>query len=182
MASYWSPKDYTPFFLFDEPTHTTREVRAEYTRQRDIAMKRANRFEKAGLQAQADYLREMFPKLSQLPAMQAEARAKQAKHKNVVIPTERHLLARGISILDQASGSLAGVRAIQKNIFDETGEIVPLGEVLPFNEYMRSWRLSAFSKLMVPSQDAADLYKTEDYQELGGSFGDFYSLFLEESR
>lgn len=170
----WSPKDYTPFFLFDEPTHTTREIRAEYTRLRDIAMKRANRFEKAGLQAQADYLREMFPKLSEIDVQVGKGKRK--------APVPANYLARGKAILEQASGSLAGVRAIQKSIFDETGEIVPLGEVLPFNEYMRSWRLSAFSKLMVPSQEAADLYKTDDYQELGGSFGDFYSLFLEESR
>ena len=174
MAKAWQPKDYTPFFLFDEPIHTPKEIRAEYTRQRDIAMKRANRFEKAGLQAQADYLREMFPKLSQIDVMQG-------KGKNAP-PVPASFLARGKAILEQASGSLAGVRAIQKNIFDETGELIPLGEVLPFSEYMRSWRLSAFSKLMVPSQDAADLYKTEDYQEIGGSFSDFYSLFLEESR
>lgn len=173
----WTPKDYTPFFLFDEPTHTIKEIRAEYTRQRDIAVKRANRFEAVGLKAQAEYLREMFPKLAEIDKAKREMGATRIKS-----PSVGDYLARGKSVLEQASGSLAGVRQIQKSIFDETGELVPLGDVLPFNEYMRSWRLSAFSRTMVPSGDAADLYNTEDYQELGGSFSDFYSLFLEESR
>lgn len=180
--AYWSPKDYTPFFLFDEPTHSPKEIRAEYTRLRDIAMKRMKRFEKAGLQAQADYLREMLPKLSELPRIQEEAHQQQKRYPKTKIPEVADLLARGKAILEDASGSLKRVREIQKMIFSETGEIVPIGKVLEFNDYMKSWRLSAFSKLMVPSQDAADLYKTEDYQEIGGSFSEFYSLFLEESR
>ena len=61
-------------------------------------------------------------------------------------------------------------------IQDETGEIVPLGEVLSFNEYMESWRLSAFSKLIVPSGDAAGMYG-EEYQDIGGTFSDFYTVY-----
>lgn len=178
--AFWTPKDYTPFFLFDEPTHTVKEIRAEYTRQRDIAVKRAKRFEAVGLTAQAEYLLEMFPKLAEID--KAEQARREMGAKKMSGPSVGDYLARGKSILEQASGSLAGVRRIQKSIFDETGELVPLGEVLPFNEYMRSWRLSAFSRTMVPSGDAADLYNTDDYQEIGGSFSDFYSLFLEESR
>lgn len=157
----WTPKDYTPFFLFDEPTHTPKEIRAEYTRQRDIAMKRANRLEAAGLSAQAEYLRETMPKLAELG-------------KDNVSVAKR--LAQGRALYNQQSYSLKGIRQLQKMIESETGEIVPIGDVLPFNEYMQSWRLSAFSKLLVPSGDASSLYG-EEYQDIGGSFSDFYTLY-----
>ena len=62
----WTPKDYTQFFLIDEPTHTPKEIRAEYSRIRDITQKRANRLEKAGLKDIADFLRKTMPKLSEL--------------------------------------------------------------------------------------------------------------------
>lgn len=157
----WTPKDYTPFFLFDEPTHTPKEIRAEYTRQRDIAMKRANRLEAAGLSAQAEYLRETMPKLAELG-------------KDNVSVAKR--LAQGRALYNQQSYSLKGIKQLQKMIESETGEIVPIGDVLPFNEYMQSWRLSAFSKLLVPSGDASSLYG-EEYQDIGGSFSDFYTLY-----
>lgn len=157
----WTPKDYTPFFLFDEPTHTPKEIRAEYTRQRDIAMKRANRLEAAGLSAQAEYLRETMPKLAELG-------------KDNVLVAKR--LAQGRALYNQQSYSLKGIKQLQKMIESETGEIVPIGDVLPFNEYMQSWRLSAFSKLLVPSGDASSLYG-EEYQDIGGSFSDFYTLY-----
>ena len=157
----WTPKDYTPFFLFDEPTHTPKEIRAEYTRQRDIAMKRANRLEKAGLTAQAEYLRETMPKLAELG-------------KDNVSVAKR--LSQGRALYNQQSYSLKGIKQLQKMIESETGEIVPIGDVLPFNEYMQSWRLSAFSKLLVPSGDASSLYG-EEYQDIGGSFSDFYTLY-----
>ena len=157
----WTPKDYTPFFLFDEPTHTPKEIRAEYTRQRDIAMKRANRLEAAGLSAQSEYLRETMPKLAELG-------------KDNVAVAKR--LAQGRALYNQQSYSLKGIRQLQKMIESETGEIVPIGDVLPFNEYMQSWRLSAFSKLLVPSGDASSLYG-EEYQDIGGSFSDFYTLY-----
>ena len=172
--AYWTPKDYTPFFLYDEPTHTQREIRAEYSRLRDIAVKRAARFERLGLTDQADYLREMFPKLSQIDSITAK-RAEKGRFTHPVAD----FLARGKGILDSASSSLSGVKKLQQTIFDETGEIVPLGKVLEFNDYMRSWRLSAFSRSLVPSDDAKDLYHYGDYQEVGGSFSEFYSLFLE---
>ena len=157
----WTPKDYTPFFLFDEPTHTPKEIRAEYTRLRDIAMKRANRLEKAGLTAQAEYLRETMPKLAELG-------------KDNVSVAKR--LSQGRALYNQQSYSLKGIKQLQKMIESETGEIVPIGDVLPFNEYMQSWRLSAFSKLLVPSGDASSLYG-EEYQDIGGSFSDFYTLY-----
>lgn len=179
----WTPKDYTPFFLFDEPTHTQREIRAEYTRQRDIAVKRANRFEKVGLTAQAEYLREMFPTLKDM-----DARIRKIEEENKTLPASKQkrvprtadFLARGKGILDSAAASLSGVRLLQRTIYNETGELVPLGDVLEFNDYMKSWRLSAFSRTLVPSDEAVALYHYGDYQEMGGSFSDFYSLFLEE--
>lgn len=157
----WTPKDYTPFFLFDEPTHTPKEIRAEYTRQRDIVMKRANRLEAAGLKAQAEYLRETMPKLAEMG-------------KDNVAVAKR--LAQGRALYNQQSYSLKGIKQLQKMIESETGEIVPIGDVLPFNEYMQSWRLSAFSKLLMPSGDASSLYG-EEYQDIGGSFSDFYTLY-----
>lgn len=159
MTSDWTPKDYTPFFLFDEPTHTQQEIRAEYRRQRDIALKRAEGLDKIGADAQAEHLRTMFPKLSAIPEEQVGNR-----------------LATGKSLLDDRAYSVKGLRQLQKMINNETGEVIPLGDVLSFNEYMKSWRLSAFSKLIVPSGGAAELYG-EEYQEIGGSFSDFYALY-----
>lgn len=161
MAKAWQPKDYTPFFLFDEPVHTPKEIRAEYSRQRDIMMKRAARMEAAGIAAQAAYIRETLPKLSELGM------------DNVQIAKR---LAAGRSLYTQKSYSIKGLKELQKMIEDESGEIVPLGDVLSFSEYMQSWRLSAFSSLIVPSSEAAGLYG-EEYQDIGGSFSDFYSLY-----
>ena len=160
MASYWTPKDYTPFYLTDEPTHTIKEIRAEYSRLRDITMRRADRLEAAGLGNVANYLRQSMPKLSSM------------KEQSEV--TKR--LAQGKRNLDTKAYSVKGVKQLQKRFNDETGEFVPLGDVLPFAEYMQSWRLSAFSSMIVPSNEAAGLYP-EEYQEIGGSFADFYSLY-----
>lgn len=156
----WAPKDYTPFFLMDEPTHTPQEIRAEYSRMRDLAIKQASRLESVGALPQASYLREIFPKLSEVN------KADVAKQ-----------LARGRSVMTDKAYSVKGLKEIQKRINDETGEIVPLGDVLSFSEFMKSWRLSAFSKLMVPSGEAAALHGTEEYNEIGGSFSDFYVLY-----
>ena len=161
MAAGWSAKDYTPFFLFDEPVHTEQEIRAEYTRQRDIMMKRANRLEKAGIGAQAEYIRQTLPKLSEIGT------------DNVQV-TKR--LAMGRSLYMQKSYSIKGLKELQKMLEDESGELVPLGDVLSFSEYMQSWRLSAFSSLIVPSGEAAGLYG-EEYQDIGGTFSDFYALY-----
>lgn len=155
----WTPKDYTPFFLFDEPTHTQEEIRAEYRRQRDIAYKRAKNLEDIGAIPQAEHLRSMFPKLSAVPEGQVGNR-----------------LAVGKSLLDDRAYSVKGLRQLQKMLENESGEMIPIGDVLPFNDYMKSWRLSAFSKMIVPSGEASELYG-EEYQEIGGSFSDFYALY-----
>lgn len=155
----WTPKDYTPFFLSDEPTHTPEEIRAEYRRQRDIAIKRAKGLEDIGALPQAEFLRTMFPKLSAIPEEKVGRQ-----------------LATGKALLNDRAYSVKGLKELQKMINDETGEVIPLGDVLPFSEYMKSWRLSAFSKLIVPSGEASSLYG-EEYQEIGGSFSDFYALY-----
>ena len=85
-------------------------------------------------------------------------------------------LAQGRALYNQQSYSLSGIKRLQKMISEETGEIVPLGDVLPFSEYMQSWRLSAFSKMIVPSGEASSLYG-EEYQDIGGTFSDFYTLY-----
>lgn len=165
MPNYWTPKDYTQFFLIDEPVHTEAEIRREYSRIRDIEMKRANRLEKIGMTAQADYIRKIMPRLSEI--------------KTSVEVSKR--LAQGATLYKGASSkaySITGIKELQKHIKAETGEVVPLGEVLGFNEYMKSWRLSAFSALIVPSAEAASLHP-EEYQEIGGSFSNFYTLYKE---
>lgn len=161
MASYWTPKDYTQFFLIDDPTHTASEIRAEYSRIRDITMRRADRLEAAGLGNVADYLRESMPKLRDIKT-QAEVGKR---------------LSQGAANLRTKAYSVKGVKQLQKRFNDETGEFVPLGEVLPFADYMKSWRLSAFKEL-VGSPQASELYPY-DYQEIGGSFADFYTLYKE---
>lgn len=160
MSNYWTPKDYTPFFLFDEPTHTPAEIRREYSRMRDIIIKRANRLEAAGVEAVPEYLRKSMPKLSDI-----KEQADVAKN-----------LAEGRALYNTRAYSIKGIKQLQKRYNAETGEIVPIGEVLLFDEYMRSWRLSAFSASMVASNDAMDLQKNE-YQQVGGSFADFYTLY-----
>lgn len=160
MPSYWTPKDYTPFYLTDEPTHSAKEIRAEYSRLRDITMRRADRLEAEGLGNVAKYMRESMPKLRDI--------------KDTTEVTKR--LAQGKRNLDTKAYSVRGVKQLQKRFNDETGEFVPLGDVLPFAEYMQSWRLSAFSSMIVPSNEAAGLYP-EEYQEIGGSFADFYTLY-----
>ena len=176
-APKWKERDYTPYFLTDEPRHTAREIRAEYTRLRDIAMKRAKRFEEIGLEAQADYLRETFPKLAQLPEIQAKARELKKKYPRTKIPEVTDLLARGKKLLDEAQGSLQLTKKIQSLIFNETGEFVKLSKALEFDNFMKSWRLSAFSKTMVPSEEAVEIFWDSDYKEIGGSFSEFYILF-----
>lgn len=179
MAIGWTPKDYTPFFLFDEPTHTEKEVRAEYSRLRDIGVKRAKRLRDAGLSAQADYLEEVFPTLAnmekQIEAIVEENRTLPAK-KRKKVPSVKDFLARGKSMHDDAAYSLKGVRELQKHISKETGEVVPLGEILEFDQYMKSWRLSAFAKTLVTSETAVELYGGE-YQDFGSTFSNFYTLY-----
>ena len=167
MASYWTPKDYTQFFLIDEPTHTPAEIRKEYSHIRDIIMRRADRLEAAGLGYIADYMREQTPKISDIKDMGRMTKGKAIASR----------LATAHSILRTPAYSIKGIKQIQKRYIAElNGEHIPLGDVLPFAEYMESWRLSAFSSMIVPSGEAAELYN-EDYQEIGGSFANFYTLY-----
>lgn len=159
MAIGWSPKDYTPFFLLNEPTHSIKEIRAEYTRQRDILMKRASRMEQYGLTAQAEYLRDLMPKLKDIKT-------------NEEVATR---LSEGMAQGRKSEYSLKGLRQLQRYFEEQTGEEIALGDVLEFNEFMKSWRLSAFSKNYVLSGEAVSLYST-DYQEVGGTFAEFYSI------
>ena len=156
----WSAKDYTPFYLMDEPLHSIKEIRAEYSRQRDIVVKRANRLESAGLGAQADYLRSLMPKLKDIQTNE-EVAARLAEGHHVMV--------------DKLEYSLKGLKQLQKYFEEQTGEEVPLGDVLDFNEYMKSWRESAFSSGYVVSGDAVALYGG-DYQDVGGTFSEFYSI------
>lgn len=155
----WSAKDYTPFYLFDEPVHTPKEVRAEYTRMRDIMVKRANRLEKAGLSLQADYIRKMTPKIG---TMKSDYEVK--KH-----------LAEMRTLHQTKAYSIAGIKQLQK-IFQSEGADVPTEDVLGFSEYMQSWRLSAFSNTLVGSAEAAGMHDGV-YQDYGGRFSDFYTLY-----
>lgn len=155
----WSEKDYTYFYLMEEPTHSIKEIRAEYSRQRDIVMKRANRMEAAGLGAQASYLRQLMPKLGTLQS-----------NEDIAIR-----LNEGKKQGEKVEYSLKGLRKLQKYFEQQTGDEVPLGEVLNFNEYMKSWRLSAFSDSYVISGDAAAMW-AGDYQDVGGTFSEFYSI------
>lgn len=179
MASFWTPKDYTPFFLINEPTHSPREIRAEYSRLRDIAVKRAKRLIKKGLVAQGEYLLESFPTLAE---MQRQIESIKEENKNLPkkkqkrVPRIENFLARGRELLLDPAYSIKGIENLQKHIQKETGELVPLGEVLEFNDYMKSWRLSAFSKTLVTSEQAVELHGGE-YQDVGGSFSNFYTLY-----
>lgn len=192
----WSERDYTPFFLIDEPTHTIKEIKAEYTRQRDIVMKRANRLEAAGLGAQANYLRGLLPSMKGIQVEQeekfrkeiadlrkkgraTEASRLQSQSKSIikgrVESSITSRLAEGKVQSGKIEYSLGGLRQLQKYFEEQTGEEVPLGEVLNFNEYMKSWRESAFSSSYVVSGDAAAMW-AGDYQDVGGTFSEFYSI------
>lgn len=176
----WTPKDYTPFFLKDEPTHSVKEIRAEYSRLRGIALTRSTRLSEVGAAPQAAYLREIFPTLAEMEEIISKIERENEKlpvKKRKRVPTTADFLTRGKGILDDRAYSVKGLREIQQYINKETGELVPLGEVLSFSEFMKSWRLSAFSKLIVPSMEAAEMHSGEEYQEIGGSFSDFYVLY-----
>lgn len=187
----WEPADYTSFYLLEEPRHTEAEIRREYTRMRDIAMKRAHRLEQAGLKTQADYIRKTLPTLKELKGQHAEAptRIYSGKRDKQGHPISRELswqeevakrLVESRNINQEKAYSVKGIRELQKSIEKDTGEIIPLGDVLPFNQYMQSWRTSAFFKTLVGSAEAAGYYPDE-YQNIGGSFASFYGLYKSES-
>lgn len=178
----WEPADYTPFYLIDEPTHTPEEIRAEYSRLRTLLLHRAERLEAAGIgSAQAEFLRSSLPTVKQIKQMN-KANPMRVGKKKTPLTFEAEIserLAQARSFQLERGYSLAGIKEIQKTISDETGELVPLGEVLSFREYMRSWRTSAFYKTIVGSGEAAG-YHSDEYQDIGGSFTDFYTLFKSE--
>lgn len=157
--AFWQEHDYTPFFLIDEPTHTPQEIRAEYSRIRDILVKRAKRLRDMGFESRAKYIEQMVPKLSEMESPEeVPQRLSQAK-----------------SLLDNPSFSLKGIRKIEKDIFEATGFDIPVEDILDFDEYMQSWRLSSY-RYIVSTNVAVSLYYTE-YQEIGGSFENFYNIY-----
>lgn len=184
MAKYgprWSPADYTPFYLIQEPTHSMKEVRAEYSRMRTQLIHRVERLEAAGIgEAQAAYVRSMLPTLKELDQMQPRTERRGKNKRQISMEEEIKLrLSEARAIELERGYSLKGIKEIQQTINKETGELVPLGEVLSFREYMKSWRTSAFYKTIVGSGEAAG-YHSDEYQDIGGSFTDFYTLFKSE--
>ena len=188
-APGWKPADYTPFYLLDFPTHTEKEIRAEYTRLRDIVQKRAKRLERVGLEGPAEFLRTTMPKLADVKARVAAANEQIAKSNEWRAARGKRLLpemtlksfisnavAAGHAALTNEALSLTGIEQIRKRVMDETGEEIELKDVLKFNDFMKSWRTSAYSALVAAS-DAKAMYQ-EDYQEVGGTFTDFYELAL----
>ena len=163
MAKKWSPKDYTQFYLFDEPTHTEAEIRREYSRMRDMLVKRAKRLEKYGYKERANYI------MSSIPPIAVVESVEELKNR----------LVQGKTISETKAYSVSGMKQLQLRYEEETGEVIPLGEVLEFDDYMRSWRLSAFSHMILSSDRARELYN-DDYQEIGGSFADFYTAYRNE--
>lgn len=158
MAAYWTPKDYTPFFLIDEPTHTPQEIRAEYSRIRSILMKRAKRMRDLGFDERATYMETMIPKLSELESAEVPQRLSQAR-----------------ALMTNRAFSIKGIRQIEKEIFEKTGFDIPVQDILDFADYMESWRLSSY-RYIVSTNVAVSLYYTE-YREIGGTFENFYTIF-----
>lgn len=163
MAKKWSPKDYTQFYLYDEPIHSEAEIRKEYSRIRSNLVKRAKNLDKYGYRERANYL------LSSMPPLAVVESLDEIKNR----------LVEGKTLSDTKAYSIAGMKQLQIRYEEETGERIPLGEVLDFEDYMKSWRLSAFSHMMIDSDRARELFN-DDYQEIGGSFADFYTAFRNE--
>lgn len=169
--AYWTPKDYTPFFLFDEPTHTDKEVRAEYSRLRDILHKRSKRLREAGFIAQADYIDARIPKLSEIYG---------AGGRHTTGIAVRQHLSFAHSLYIDPIYTMQGIRKLWKEYRENVDEGMPLREVLGFHEYMKSWRTSAY-RYLVTTNEAVELYYNE-YQEIGGSFDTFYTIYKMEQR
>ena len=155
----WEAADYSPHWLINDPQHTTKEIRKEYSRLRDIAMKRANRLEGIA-PAQAEKLRREFPKLSEL-----ENEKQVAMH-----------LSSGHAFLENQLSSKSAILAEKQRVSKAAGEDVPVEAILDFNEYMKSWRTGAFNPEVLPS-DAADLHRIGVYQNYGGTFDNFWKLY-----
>lgn len=161
----WSPQDYTPFFLMDEPTHSMREIRAEYTRMRAIVRKRAVRLREAGFETRADYIMKQIPSLKTLDTEG--------------LSVEQHLMQTH-HLWESDSFSIGGMKRIQEAIEEETGFKIPLSDILEFDDYMKSWRLSKY-RYLISTQYVVSLYYKE-YQEIGGTFENFYDIFLARSK
>lgn len=181
----WEPADYTPFYLMgEEARHTVREIRAEYSRMRTQLIHRAERLERAGLNVQAAYIKESLPTLKEIRENYAvkPMTVGRGKTKTTLSIADEIAIrlsqARALEI--ERGYSLKGIKEIQQQISKETGEVVPLGDVLSFAQYMQSWRQSAFYKTIVGSGEAA-AYHSDEYQDIGGSFTDFYTLYLQEA-
>lgn len=161
----WRKADYTPFYLLEVPRHTAAEIRREYTRLRDIEMKRANRLEAAGLWHEADFIREQLPKLSQI--------------KKPTDVANRLTQARDLYIDRHGAYNLTAVRKKQKEFerASTRGEKFSLGTTLSFDKFMQSWRTGAYAAILGAS-DAKDMY--DDYKDTkaGGSFDAWYQLFM----
>lgn len=177
----WAPADYTPFYLLQEPTHTEKQIRTEYSRLRTQLIHRVERMEAAGIgSAEAAYVRKMLPTLKELEQMETRTVGRGKNKRKLTKPEEiAYRLSEARAIELERAYSLKGVKELQSHINKETGEIIPLGEVLLFKDYMKSWRQSAFYKTIVGSAEAQELHENE-YQEIGGSFTDFYKLFQNE--
>ena len=157
----WTPQEYTPFFLKDEPTHSMREIRAEYTRMRAIVRKRAVRLREAGFETRADFIMNQIPSLKTLDTqgMSVEDHLMQAHH-----------------LWESDSFSIGGMKRIQDEIEKATGFKIPLSDILEFDDYMKSWRLSKY-RYTIDTNTVVRLYYNE-YQEVGGTFENFYDVFL----
>ena len=159
----WTPKDYTPFFLYEEPTHTEKEIRAEYSRLRDILVKRAKRLRKAGFENRARYIEKHTPKLSSFKGLVGE------------MAGITNYLAEMHYIYESDAYNLTGINRLQKEIYEATGYKIPVSDILDFDDYMKSYRLSKY-RFIVDTNKAVRLYYTE-YQEIGGTFTNFYEIF-----
>ena len=157
--AYWAEKDYTPYFLFDEPVHSPREIRAEYSRIRDILRKRAVRLLGAGFEGRAAYIESQIPKLADMSDAEEVA----------------NRLTQAHSLLYSQTFSLSGIKAIASEIFKETGVEIAIEDILDFNDYMKSWRISTYRYTITTNIAVALYYK--EYREIGGTFGHFYDIY-----
>ena len=157
--AYWTPKDYTPFFVWNEPTHTPREICAEYSRIRDILVKRAKRLRDMGFEGRAEYIEKNIPQLKAVKDDFAVAMRLSQMHR----------------IMKDPSFQLKGIRELQKEFRQATGQDIDLHDILDFDEYMKSWRLSSF-RYIIDTNTAVSLYHNE-YKEIGRTFENFYNIW-----
>lgn len=163
-APSWKRADYSPLFLIDKPRHTLKEIRAEYTKMRDIGMKRANRLEKAGLSEEAAYLRKSLPKIKEMKSTE-EVRSRISQAYSVIHGRQSKEL------------TLKGAKEIEANVVSKLFENkITKKEALDFNRFMQSWRTSIFG-VGITSDKAKELYEQYTDTEKGGSFDRFYRLY-----